>query len=145
MTSPSNYNFNMVGEMKREDLFRKAFSLCLEGDDYTFRTDKKDFYLITEDHLGIFWNDGASKNSIALPYVMDAQGLSDFAWNWLKNVKRIKSYDGDGSSYPGWEVFSNLRSYSGSHYYHGTNAIQMPWDDFYCRVGIKACTAIYGK
>jgi hypothetical protein len=146
MTSPSNYNFNMVGDMRREDLFRKAFLLCLEGDEYKFRPDKNNFYLIKEDHLGIFWNESASKNVVALPYPMDAQGLSDFAWNWLKTAKPDNPYDGsDGSSYPGWEVFSNLHHYSGQYLYDGKNAKQMPWENFYCLVGVKATIAFYGK
>lgn len=134
------YTFSMNGEMRKPELFRKAFLLALEGDDFKRVPGKStpDYYSIVDDELALFWYKSEG-NPQSLPYVMDAEGLCDFAWNWLKTAPRGEQPDHDGHNEKGWKIYNNPEGYNGD-----PNNKKV-WNRHHCIVVVKADWCMYGK
>ena len=122
-----NHVISITG--RTEEDFKKALSFFFRKD-----TDKVNSYTYTVKHGLILFQDGTDigLDATVLPYPMDYNAATDFAWNWWKQARvEEKEPDHDGNNEKGWRIYNEAWTH-----------INGRWEAL---VAIKPIWAMYGK
>jgi hypothetical protein len=122
-----NYKFEVTSEGREH--FDIAMGLAFGK---SYKTRKATHYKITAEHgLILCWTDGMN-GAMPLPFPMDLQAATEFAWGWLRNGAEYgRQPDHDGDNKPGFRVYNE----DWGHVAHA-------WQAF---VGIQPAWMMYGK
>lgn len=89
-------------------------------------------YRVHENHLIFYWTKKESDKAVLLPFEMNVQQMTEFAWGWLSKNKPIgPAPDHDGDNEEGFKVFNE----AWGHVFN-------EWQAF---VAITPIWAMYGK
>lgn len=80
--------------------------------------------------LILYWTGGAA-DALVLPFKLDAESATDFAWNWLREASYTREPDHDGDNGKGFRVYNEAWGHVDGAY----QAI----------VAIETCWMMYGK
>lgn len=69
----------------------------------------------------------ATKSMLPLPFKMDKGGMTDFAWNWLRQVEYPVEPDHDGHNGAGWIVYVEAWGHVEPYHYESLVAIEPEW------------------